>query len=95
MPKEMLIEWTHTAWYQYTLWIAEDILTVKRINETIEDIIITPYGGMGNPVPAECEFLGCWARDIHKDYRLVYAVNDALYTGEKVLTIFYCRRPKS
>ena len=52
----------------------------KKIKDLIEDILLTPYSGLGKPEPLKHELSGCWSRRIDREHRLVYLVDgDALF----------------
>ena len=47
---------------------------VKRINQLIEDILRTPFEGIGKPEPLKGDLSGYWSRRINDEHRLVYTV---------------------
>ncbi len=49
-----------------------------KIDVLIDDIILTPYQGIGKPEPLKHEYAGCWSRRIDGEHRLVYRVEDDL-----------------
>lgn len=42
----------------------------------LEDILIHPHTGIGNPEPLKYKLAGHWSRRINKEHRLIYKVND-------------------
>ena len=47
---------------------------LKRIDHLLENILINPYIGIGNPEPLKYELSGLWSRRINKEHRLTYRV---------------------
>jgi toxin YoeB len=81
----MRITYSKNSWEDYTSWLTEDTSMVKRINELIRDIQITPFEGKGNPEPLKFDLAGFWPRKIYREHRLVYQVRDY------EILIFSCR----
>jgi len=48
----------------------------KKIKQLIEDIMQTPYSGLGKPEPLKHDLTGYWSRRISEEHRLVYKVED-------------------
>ncbi len=48
----------------------------NKISKLLEDILISPYSGLGKPEPLKHELSGTWSRRINKEHRLVYEVDD-------------------
>jgi toxin YoeB len=46
----------------------------KRINLLIQDILRTPFEGIGKPEPLKGDLAGYWSRRINDEDRLVYTV---------------------
>lgn len=72
----MKLAFTLEAWDEYLFWQQHDTATTKRINSLIQDIIRSPFAGLGHPEPLKHEFSGWWSRRIDRQLRLVYAVED-------------------
>jgi toxin YoeB len=51
----------------------------------IEDILKTPFTGLGKPEPLRFEPKGCWSRRIDQEHRLVYGIEKG------VVVILGCR----
>ena len=52
----------------------------EKIKAIIEDILRTPYSGLGKPEPLKHDLSGCWSRRIDREHRLVYMVDgDTLF----------------
>jgi toxin YoeB len=48
---------------------------LKKITQLIEDIINTPYEGVGKPEQLNYKLKGCWSRRINKEHRLIYEID--------------------
>ena len=83
MPKRLV--WTPAAWSDYLYWQGQDRKTLKRINTLIQEMLRTPFVGVGKPEPLRANLTGCWSRRIDETHRLVYTVE-----GED-LAIIACR----
>lgn len=59
--------------------------TLDKIDDLIEDILKTPFTGIGRPELLKHDFSGCWSRQINKKDRLIYKV-----TNDKII-IVSCR----
>ena len=60
-------------------WNRNDKSKTQRIRALIENIMDTPFHGIGKPEPLRFDLQGYWSRRIDKEHRLVYAVkNDAV-----------------
>lgn len=66
-------------WKKYNPKIAE------KISSLLENILETPFIGLGRPEPLKHEFQGCWSRRITDEDRLVYKVE------KNTITIFSCK----
>ncbi|UVO55628.1 Txe/YoeB family addiction module toxin [Sphingomonas sp. SUN039] len=77
------------AWGQYVAWQADDPKTAARINVMIDDIMRSPFRGIGKPEPLRENWRGWWSRRIDDEHRLIYRVTGA---GEdQRLEIAQCR----
>ncbi len=79
------LAWTDAGWSDYIYWQSQDKKTLKRINKLIENIIRTPFEGIGKPERLKENLSGFWSRRIDDTHRLVYAVIDTH------ITIIACR----
>jgi toxin YoeB len=79
------LAWTEAAWSDYRYWQGQDKKTLKRINKLIEEVIRTPFEGIGKPEALKENLSGFWSRRIDDSHRLVYAVTDVH------ITIIACR----
>ena len=55
-------------------WIDSDSKTAVRIMTLIEDVLGSPFSGLGKPEPLKYELAGAWSRRITTEHRLVYRV---------------------
>jgi len=74
------LSWTEAGWSDYIYWQTQDKKTLKRINKLIENIICTPFEGIGKAERLKETLSGFWSRRIDDTHRLVYAVTDSHIT---------------
>ena len=79
------ISWTPSAWSDYLYWQSQDKKTLKRINLLIENMMRTPFEGIGKPEKLKDNLSGFLSRRIDDTNRIVYAVD------EGQITIISCR----
>lgn len=79
------LAWGSKAWQDYLYWQQQDKKTLKRINKLIQNILATPFEGIGKPEPLKENLSGYWSRRIDESNRLVYRVDD------KYIKIVSCR----
>ena len=70
----MKLVFSRHAWDDYLHWQNADRQVVRRINVLIEDILRSPFKGIGKPEPLKNQLAGCWSRRIDTEHRLVYRV---------------------
>lgn len=68
--------WDSKAWQDYLYWQTQDKKTLKRINKLIQNILTTPFAGIGKPEPLKESLSGYRSRRIDETNRLVYRVTD-------------------
>ena len=77
----MEIELTHRADEDLEYWKKtgnKRVLT--KIRALLEDILVTPFSGIGKPESLKYDLSGIWSRHITKSNRIVYKVNgDIVY----------------
>ncbi len=83
MIKELA--WTKEAWSDYVYWQSRDKKTTKRFNKIIENMIRSPFEGIGKPEKLKDNLSGFISRRIDDTNRIVYAVD------ENQITIISCR----
>lgn len=66
-------------------WTRHDRKIALRVLDLVEDVMRSPFDGIGKPEPMRFDFAGCWSRRVSAEHRLVYEV-----TGEFV-TFFQAR----
>ena len=64
------------AWDNYLYWQNTDKKMLKRINLLINDILRTPYEGIGKPEPLKHGLAGYWSRRIDDEHQIVYKYQD-------------------
>ncbi|OQY34029.1 MAG: addiction module protein [Spirochaetaceae bacterium 4572_59] len=79
------ISWTKSAWADYIYWQSQDKKTLKRINLLIENMMRTPFEGIGKPEKLKENLSSFLSRRIDDTNRIVYAVD------ENQITIISCR----
>jgi toxin YoeB len=79
------ISWTRSAWSDYLYWQSQDKKTLRRINLLVENMMRTPYEGIGKPEKLKESLSGFLSRRIDDTHRIVYAVD-----GSRI-TIISCR----
>jgi toxin YoeB len=70
----MNLTFTSSAWDDYQWFVEHDRKLLKRINQLIQDILRTPFEGIGKPEPLKGDLSGYWSRRINDEHRLVYTV---------------------
>ena len=76
------IEFVPKAFIEYRNWIETDRKTALRISDIINDILRSPFEGLGKPEPLKANWAGYWSRRIDQEHRLVYKV-----TNEQILIV--------
>jgi toxin YoeB len=73
----MRIVFSKKALEQYDSWAAEGNAKAReKIHALLENILETPYVGIGKPEPLKYELAGTWSRRINRKDRLRYRVRD-------------------
>lgn len=72
----MKIKFSKNSQKQYQYWIEKDKKILKKINELIKEIQMTPYDGKGKPEALKFNLTGYWSRRIDHEHRLVYKIED-------------------
>ncbi len=78
----MQVTWSDEALEQLQFWKRTNPKMSKRIRILINNIILTPYSGIGKPEPLKYELSGFWSRRIDQEHRLIYFVNEKNQTIE-------------
>ena len=70
----MRLAFSENAWGDYLHWQETDRKVLKRINYLIQEVLRSPYEGIGKPEPLKHGLTGYWSRRIDSEHRLVYKV---------------------
>lgn len=75
----MILQFTGQGLEDYNYWKSHDPQKAQKIKKLIENILATPFTGIGKPEPLQFDLQGYWSRRIDREHRLVYkATPDAL-----------------
>lgn len=72
----MKLIFSEDAWEDYLYWQKFDKKILERINKLIQEIVRTPYEGIGKPEQLKHALSGFWSRRITEEHRIVYAIKD-------------------
>ncbi|MBO0422697.1 Txe/YoeB family addiction module toxin [Enterococcus plantarum] len=72
----MELRWSDDALNDLNYWKKNDAAKVKKIKALLENIIETPYKGLGKPEPLKFDWSGYWSRRINSEHRLIYKYTD-------------------
>lgn len=72
----MKLCFTPSAWDDYLWYQTHDRKLLKRINLLIQDILRTPFEGIGKPEPLKADLTGYWSRRVNDEHRLVYSATE-------------------
>lgn len=81
----MQIRFSKKALLDYFEWQDEDRKLTQRLNKIIQEIMRSPYVGIGKPEPLKHEFVGYWSRRLDEKNRIVYKV-----VGDDEILIVQC-----
>jgi toxin YoeB len=81
----MRLEFDPHALEDLRFWIDTDRRKALKIIDLLDDILKTPFAGLGKPEPLRFELKGCWSRRIDQEHRLVYKLERG------VLVVLACR----
>jgi toxin YoeB len=71
------ITFERKAFDQFNDWAQEDRKIYAKIVELIDDILRSPFSGLGKPEALKYALKGYWSRRITDEHRLVYKVTDS------------------
>jgi toxin YoeB len=57
-------------------WIKNDLKMLKKIYSLLENMVKTPFEGLGQPEPLKANYSGYWSRRINLEHRIVYKVEE-------------------
>jgi len=66
---------TPHGWDDYQWWVANDKATLKRVNRLLDEIVRSPFEGIGKPESLRHILANCWSRRVDEEHRLVYLVD--------------------
>ena len=78
----MNLEFTAAAMEDYQYWKSNQPSKAAKIKAMLENILETPFTGIGKPEPLMFDLQGYWSRRIDREHRLVYKVE-----GDKVIVV--------
>jgi toxin YoeB len=64
------------AWQDLGWWVKNDIKTIKKIYNLLENTCKTPFDGLGQPEPLKANYSGYRSRRINLEHRIVYKVEE-------------------
>jgi toxin YoeB len=72
----MRLTFTSRGWSDYLWFQSHDKRLLKRLNQLIQDVLRSPFDGIGKPEPLKQELSGFWSRRIDEQHRLVYSATN-------------------
>lgn len=72
----MNLTFTPSAWDDYQWFVRHDRKLLNRINQLLQEILRTPFEGIGKPEPLKGDLSGYWSRRINDEHRLIDTVKD-------------------
>lgn len=70
----MNLTFTPSAWKDYQWLLEQDRKLLKRVNQLIQEVLRTPFEGIGKPEPLKGDLSGSWSRRITEEHRLIYLI---------------------
>ena len=64
------------AWQDLGWWVKNDIKTIKKIYNLLENTCKTPFDGLGQHEPLKANYSGYRSRRINLEHRIVYKVEE-------------------
>lgn len=83
----IVICWSNEALEQRRFWQQTNPRIDKRIQKLLDNILLTPYDGIGKPEPLKHKLNGFWSRRIDHEHRLIYSFNEEM----KIIQIESCK----
>ena len=74
----MEIRFSNEGFEDLNYWKKNNPQMVNRIKKLLENILESPYEGIGKPEPLKYGLSGFWSRRINQEHRLVYRVKDEI-----------------
>ena len=72
----MKVIFAKIADFEYKQWSINDERVFDRINRIIDDILRSPFSGIGKPEQLKHKYTGYWSRRIDSKNRIVYRFID-------------------
>ena len=69
----MKLAFTVSAWEDYLWFQDRDRKLLKRINLIVQDVLRSPFAGIGKPEPLKGDLSSYWSRRINDEHRLIYS----------------------
>lgn len=70
----MNVYFTPRGWAEYHGWRTADPKLFNKATELIDDVVRSPFKGLGKPEPLVGPRQGWWPRRISEEHRLVYRI---------------------
>ena len=84
------LSWDRDGWEDYLYWQKNDKKILRKINVLIEEILRSPFEGIGKPELLKNNLAGHHARRITDEHRLVYSISGTKDLDQKC-TVIQCR----
>ncbi|NLW42963.1 MAG: Txe/YoeB family addiction module toxin [Tissierellia bacterium] len=81
----MEIRFSNEGFEDLNYWKKNNPQMVNRIKKLLENILESPYEGIGKPEPLKYGLSGFWSRRINQEHKLVYRVKD------EIIEVISCR----
>jgi len=75
LAKKKNVQFTTNGWEDYNYWL-DTPKKLKRINELINDALVSPLQGRGKPERLSGDLKGYYSRRIDSEHRLLYTMVD-------------------
>lgn len=76
----MKLVFTHSALTDFNYWKRNDAARAKKIKRLLQNIMETPFSGIGKPEALKHSLSGHWSRRVDPQHRIIYAVDDDTVT---------------
>ncbi len=80
-----VLSFRYEAFEEYQEWIKKDKKVALKIGTLIQDILKSPFTGLGKPELLKGNLKGYWSRRISDEHRLIYKITD------ESIIIFACK----
>lgn len=76
------LQFTPTAFAQFTEWATADKKLFQRLVRLLDEVCRVPFAGIGKPELLKGDLAGLWSRRLNDEHRLIYKV-----TAEVIVVI--------